>query len=64
MKKQPYKRKPGDIEIRILKNGSIVSLTPDEIFTEIIHGINKKDIVLDLETERRENAATEPEQTN
>jgi hypothetical protein len=64
MKKQPYKRKPGDIEIRILKNGSIVSLTPDEIFTEIIQGINKRDIELELGTETQKNAATEPEQTN
>lgn len=54
MKNKPYNRKPGDIEIRILKNGSIVALTPDEKFIEIMNHINNSE---ELETEKNENAA-------
>ena len=35
MKNKPYKRKPGDFEIRILNNGKVVMITPDETLMEI-----------------------------
>ena len=35
MKNKPYKRKPGDFEIRILKNGQVVMITPDETLLEV-----------------------------
>jgi hypothetical protein len=35
MKNKPYKRKPGDFEIRILKNGRVVMITPDEALLEV-----------------------------
>lgn len=35
MKKKPYKRKPGDFEIRILSSGKVIMITPDEALMEI-----------------------------
>ena len=35
MKNKPYKRKPGDFEIRILNSGKVVMITPDETLMEI-----------------------------
>ena len=40
MKKEPYKRKPGDFEIRILKNGQVVMVVPDEKLVEIAHSLD------------------------
>jgi hypothetical protein len=33
--KKPYMREPGDFEIRILKDGKVVMLAPDETLMEI-----------------------------
>jgi hypothetical protein len=35
MKKKSYKRKPGDFEIRILNDGRVVMVAPDETLLEI-----------------------------
>ena len=35
MKNKPYKRKPGDFEIRILNSGKVVMILPDETLMEI-----------------------------
>ena len=35
MKKKPYKRRPGDFEIRILNNGKVVMIAPDESLIEV-----------------------------
>lgn len=44
MSKKPYKRKPGDFEVRILSDGRMVMVAPDEelieIAREIEHGTN------------------------
>lgn len=34
-KKDPYKRKPGEFEIRILSDGRVVIVAPDETLLEI-----------------------------
>ena len=39
MKKKPYKRKPGDLEIRILPDGRMVMVAPDETLLEIARSI-------------------------
>lgn len=41
MKKKPYKRKPGDLEIRILKDGRMVMIAPDETLLEIAQSITE-----------------------
>lgn len=35
MNESPYKREPGDLEIRILSDGRLVMVAPDEELTEI-----------------------------
>ena len=35
MKKKPYKKRPGDLEIRLLKDGRLVLVGPDESLVEI-----------------------------
>lgn len=55
MKKTPYKRKPGDFEIRILKNGKLVMVAPDETLVEIAHEVNPKQCATQHETEAKEN---------
>lgn len=35
MRDKPYKRRPGDLEIRILNNGKLVMIAPDERLIEI-----------------------------
>ncbi len=42
MKNRPYKRKPGDFEIRILSDGKVVMIVPDETLVEIARVVNPK----------------------
>lgn len=46
MKNEPYKRKPGDFEIRILKNGRVVMITPDETLLEVAQIVEPNSSVL------------------
>ena len=39
MKKNPYKRKVGDFEIRVLRDGRLVMIAPDEDLHEIANSI-------------------------
>ncbi len=39
MKKNPYKRKIGDFEIRVLRDGRLVMIAPDEDLHEIANSI-------------------------
>ena len=39
MKKKPYKRKVGDFEIRVLRDGRLVMIAPDENLHEIANSI-------------------------
>ena len=55
MKKTPYKRKPGDFEIRILKNGKVVMITPDETLVEIAQTVDPQHCVTRHKTEMKEN---------
>jgi hypothetical protein len=42
MKSKPYKRKPGDFEIRILSDGQVIMLVPDEKLLEVAQAIEPK----------------------
>jgi hypothetical protein len=42
MKNKPYKRKPGDFEIRILSNGRVVMIAPDEMLLEVARRVESK----------------------
>lgn len=35
MKRKPYRRKPGEFELRVLKDGRLVLIAPDEGLIEI-----------------------------
>ena len=56
MKKKPYKRKPGDLEIRVLKNGKVVMLAPDELLMEVARVVHPNHYALPPEREIKENA--------
>jgi hypothetical protein len=55
MKKKLYKRKPGDFEIRILKNGKVVMVAPDETLVEIAQTVDPKHCATQHKTETKEN---------
>lgn len=40
MKKENYKPKPGDMEIRILKNGTVFMTVPDEKLMQIARTVD------------------------
>jgi hypothetical protein len=46
MKRKVYKRKPGDFEIRVLADGRIIMLAPDDSLVEIARTLTceKKDL--------------------
>lgn len=52
MKNKPYRKKPGDLEIRILNNGKVVMVAPDETLIEIAQVIDPR------------NRATQPQNGN
>ncbi|MHC4528380.1 MAG: hypothetical protein ACYTEX_18550 [Planctomycetota bacterium] len=39
MKKRRYKRKPGDFEIRVLSDGRLVLVAPDETLLEVARSV-------------------------
>jgi hypothetical protein len=39
MKKDKYKRKPGDFEIRVLSDGRLVMVAPDETLLEVARAV-------------------------
>ncbi len=63
MKKTPYKRKPGDFEIRILKNGKVVMVAPDETLVEIAQQVDMKHCATQHKTEMKENVRRQEDQT-
>jgi hypothetical protein len=42
MRNKPYKRKPGDFEVRILRDGRVIMLVPDENLLEAAKAIEAK----------------------
>lgn len=54
MKKKSYKRKPGDFEIRILKDGKVIMIAPDEALMKIAQRVDPN-ITISYRTEKKEN---------
>ena len=54
MNKEPYKRKPGDFEVRILSDGRVVMVAPDEDLIEIAEMINQSSNDLKSTTETKD----------
>lgn len=42
MRKKPYKRKPGDFEVRILRDGQVIMLVPDKKLLEVAAAIESR----------------------
>jgi hypothetical protein len=59
MKKRPYKRKPGDFEIRILRSGQVVMLAPDETLMEVARTVEPNNSALSLKMETKEDGGTQ-----
>jgi hypothetical protein len=54
MKNRPYKRKPGDFEVRILRNGRVVMIAPDEALLEVGERVESKADTIGLRMETGE----------
>ncbi len=53
MKKIPYKRNPGEFEIRILKNGRVIMVAPDEALVEVARVVEPNNVALPPKTEAK-----------
>jgi hypothetical protein len=54
-----YKRRPGDFEIRILTNGKVIMITPDETLMEIARAVDPDHGALPPATESTENGRSQ-----
>ena len=63
MKNTPYKRKTGDFEIRILNNGKVIMITPDEALMEIAQEVDPHNCALPPATEIREDVGSQTNTT-
>jgi hypothetical protein len=63
MKKRPYKRKPGDFEVRILADGRVVMVTPDEALLQIAQVLEPNNGKLSPVMEDRQICPTQDTQT-
>ncbi len=43
MNKRKYEKKPGDLEVRILRDGRVVFIGPDEKMLSITEALNRQD---------------------
>ena len=43
MSRKPYKRKQGEFELRIFKDGRLVAIAPDETLLEISQALGESD---------------------
>ena len=59
MKKKPYKRKPGESEIRILPDGRIVMIAPDQELLDIGTVLEAERNIAEINTENIEHERTE-----
>ena len=59
MKKTPYKRKPGDFEIRILTSGKVVMVAPNETLVEIAQTVDPKHCATQYKTEAKKNVRSQ-----
>ncbi len=59
MKGEPYKRKPGDFEIRVLKSGRVVMIAPDETMLEVAQAVDPGNENLSPKTEKEKDDRAE-----
>jgi hypothetical protein len=49
MRTRPYKRRPGDLEIRLLKDGRVVFVSPDQGLVEVARDLEGRRVEPDKE---------------
>jgi hypothetical protein len=64
MSKKPYKRKPGDFEVRILSDGRVVMVAPDEELIEIAHMVDRNSNDSQPTTETQDDVTGESTKTS
>ena len=62
MTKQPYKREPGDLEIRVLKDGRFVLVAPDQELMDLGKAISQS-LSENTNNERNTDATAHQENT-
>lgn len=62
MNNKPYKPKPGDMEIRILNDGKVVMIVPDEELMEIARAVDPDYYALTPTTEIKEDVRSQTNQ--
>ena len=63
MNKEPYKRKAGDFEIRVLPDGRLVMIAPDETLVEVAESLECEDKPENEQDGEKQNAGIEPDTT-
>jgi hypothetical protein len=58
MRKKPYRQKCGEFEIRMLKDGRVVMIAPDEQLMEVARILDPDNALLPPKTEKKKNAKT------
>jgi len=64
MKKTPYKPEPGDMEIRILNNGKVMMVLPDQKLIEIAQSLDPNNSTLPQTTENEEDVRNQANETH
>ncbi len=54
MKKKPYKQKCGEFEIRMLKDGRVIMIAPDEKLMELAKELDPNNALLPPKTEKKD----------
>lgn len=62
MKQKPHKREQEEFEIRVLRDGQVVMIAPDETMMEIAQSLDPDGEYIKTKVEKGKNATTE--QTN
>jgi hypothetical protein len=58
VKKKPYKQKCGEFEIRMLKDGRVVMIAPDDQLMDLARTLDPDNALLPPKTEKKKNAQT------
>ena len=64
MKKTPYKPEPGDMEIRILNNGKVMMVLPDQKLIEIAQSLDPNNYALPQTTENKKDVRNQANETH
>jgi hypothetical protein len=61
MSRKPYKRQPGESEIRILPDGRLVLVAPDEVLLDVGEAVMPDDPFMQARRKARHHGRTDPD---